>query len=521
MPALKVLLIEHGRHRGGGLERMLLDLGNLVSSTPATEGDIGQVVRARPALDVALLAVYSREALGVERIVRTIQTELEVPVLLCTKSTAPEVLDRAKNADVYGFIALPVKRDHLQSALGLAIRSFQREAALRDTGRLDKRAQQSQKLESLGVLAGGIAHDFNNLLMSILGNADMSLRELSPASPARDMIREIHEAAQHAAELCKQMLAYSGRGRFVIQSLDFNDLIGEMTHLLDASVPEGVTLHLALSDGLPPVQGDVTQLRQIVMNLFSNAREALGDEQGEITISTRAIDCDREYLSSTYLDEDLPAGAYVALAIGDTGCGMRTEEQNRIFDPFYSTKFTGRGLGLPAVLGVVRGHNGAIKVDSEPGEGSTFTVLFPEAELPAEQLPAKLVDAPGWRGTGVVLVVDDEELVRSVTKRILERMGFSVLAARDGREGIQVFEEHRGEIAVVLLDLTMPRMSGEETYRELRRISQTVPVILSSGYDAMQAAERFTADGLAGFIQKPYRSKDLCAKLRTALTLAM
>lgn len=392
-----------------------------------------------------------------------------------------------------------------------------RKRAEEERQRLEAQVQHAQKLESLGVLAGGIAHDFNNLLMGILGNADMAQHELSPVSPARLSVMEIETAAKRAAELTRQLLAYSGKGRFVIEAINLSELVEEMAHLLEVSISKKATLKYHFASDLPSVLADAAQIRQVVMNLIINASEAIGTKSGIIAVTTGAIDCDRSYLRSTYLDEELPEGLYVYLEVSDTGCGMDQDTLGRIFDPFFTTKFTGRGLGLAAVLGIVRGHQGALKVYSEPGRGTTFKVLLPAHNRPAEPLRADTTDAGGWRGQGAVLLVDDEQTVRALGKRMLERIGFRVLVAEDGLGAVALFREHAEDIVCVILDLTMPHMDGEETFRILRQICPEVPVILSSGYNEQEVTQRFVGKGLAGFIQKPYQLGNLQAKLREVL----
>ncbi|QFG03705.1 PAS domain S-box protein [Tepidiforma bonchosmolovskayae] len=383
--------------------------------------------------------------------------------------------------------------------------------------RLDLQVQQTQKLESLGVLAGGIAHDFNNLLVAILGNAGLALMELPPESPARQTVLAIETAAQRAAELTRQMLAYSGKGKFVIEQLNLSRVVEEMAHLLEISVSKRAVLRYRFAPDLPAIEGDATQLRQVIMNLITNASDAIGDRSGVISVSTGIVDADAAYLKTAYMDDDLPEGQYVYLEVADTGIGMDAETAARIFDPFFTTKFTGRGLGLAAVLGIVRSHRGAIKLSTAPGRGTTFTILFPAAGPPAPPGPAP---APETASTplprAVILVVDDDETVRAVTRRMLELSGFTVLLAADGAEAVALYRERPG-IDLVLLDLTMPAMDGEETFRELRRLDPGVRVILTSGYSEQDAADRFAGTGLAGFIQKPYRPQDLIETVRAAL----
>jgi len=380
----------------------------------------------------------------------------------------------------------------------------ERQQAEQERGKLEAHLREVQKLESLGVLAGGIAHDFNNLLMAILGNADLTLLSLSPVSPARPNVEEIVRASQRAAELCRQMLAYSGKGRFIVGPYDLSEIVREMSQMLEVSISKKATLRYFFGQDLPLVNVDSTQIRQIIMNLITNASESLGDRSGFISVSTGFLNCDRTYLSESYLDDKLPEGKYVYLEVSDTGCGMDAETRSRIFDPFFTTKFTGRGLGLAAVLGIVRGHKGALKVYSEPGKGTTFKILLPTLEWsPNDREPVLEPSAP-LPDSGTVLLVDDDPLVREVGEKMLVKLGFQVLTAADGREGLEVFRTHKEAIDCVLLDLTMPKMDGEEAFQELSRLKSDVKVILSSGYNEQNVIQQFAGNGPAGFIQKPY-----------------
>jgi PAS domain S-box-containing protein len=385
-----------------------------------------------------------------------------------------------------------------------------RKRAEEERARLEDQMREVQKLESLGVLAGGIAHDFNNLLMAILGNADLALLSLSPASPAHPKLEQIVRASQRAADLCGQMLAYSGKGRFVVGRYDLPEIVQEMAQILKVSVSKKVALRYFFAADLPAVEVDATQMRQVIMNLITNASEALGDQSGFISVSTGVMDCDRAYLAESYLDDKLPEGKYVYLEVADTGSGIDEETRRRIFDPFFTTKFTGRGLGLAAVLGIVRGHQGAIKVYSEVGQGTTFKILLPAREwAPGDRGPSAAQSVPPLSRGGTILLVDDDPEVRDVGSQMLERLGFKVLTAAHGREGLKVFQEYGGGIDCVILDLTMPEMGGEEVFRELRRLRSNVRVILSSGYNEQEVTQRFAGKGLAGFIQKPYRVANL------------
>lgn len=377
---------------------------------------------------------------------------------------------------------------------------------------LEKQILHTQKLESLGVLAGGIAHDFNNILTTIVGNAELALRRLRNESPALENLRRIEQAAARAADLAKQMLAYSGKGKFVVENIDLNILLEEMLHLLDVSISKKSVLRLNPCNPLPAVEADATQLRQVIMNLVINASEAIGDKSGVIAVTTGCMDCDRSYLKDVWLDENLTDGLYVYLEVSDTGCGMDKETLTKLFDPFFSTKFTGRGLGMSAVLGIVRGHKGAIKVYSEPGKGTTFKIL-----LPASGRPAEIFDHESrqddWQGSGRVLLVDDEETIRGIGAEMLKELGFTTLTADDGREALKAFAAYP-DIVFVILDLTMPHMDGEQCFRELRRLNPDVKVIMSSGYNEQEITQKFVGKGLAGFVQKPYNLSVLKEAIR-------
>lgn len=384
--------------------------------------------------------------------------------------------------------------------------------------RVEERMRRELKLESLEVLAGGIAHDFNNLLVGILGNAELARMEMAMDSPIREHLDEIEQAAHRAASLSKKMLAYSGKGRFVTTNLDLSIVVEESLSLIP--IPSHIRLERHLKSNLSAIKADASQLHQMLSNLVANAIEAVGetslsDKTGLISLTTGERDCDREYLAETFLDEDLEEGRYVFLEIRDAGHGIDPEIQTKVFDPFFTTRFPGRGLGLPVVLGIVRGHHGALKLSSEPGSGTVVQVLFPASTEAVAVPTVEVVADRAWQGHGKVLVVDDEAVVRNIASQMLEMLGFEVMVASDGDEGIEVFRRHGDEIVLVLLDLTMPRMSGEETFSEMRRLRSDVRVILISGYEEERATERFEA--LAGFIQKPYQLGMLREKIRRVL----
>jgi signal transduction histidine kinase len=381
--------------------------------------------------------------------------------------------------------------------------------------RADEQMRNAQKLESLGVLAGGIAHDFNNLLVGVLGNAGLALLELPEDSSARQPIRDIEVSAQRAAELTRQMLAYSGRGRFRVEPVDLSAVVEEMSQLLRRVISKQTQLSLRLGRQVPAVVADVTQLRQVVMNLITNASDALGELGGTVTLETGTVMADRAMLASTYLNEELPPGLYVYLDVSDTGSGMDTATSARIFEPFFTTKFTGRGLGLAAVLGIVRGHKGAISVESAPHRGTRFRVLLPATTTAAGAAEAPAGAALG-QGDGLVLLVDDEEAVRGLARRVLERGGYQVLEAESGENALTLLKQHPASVRAVVLDLTMPGLGGEATLQQLRQIRPDLPVIVSSGY---VPEEEGTMAGVP-FLAKPYRPSELVDAVKAVIESA-
>jgi two-component system cell cycle sensor histidine kinase/response regulator CckA len=405
---------------------------------------------------------------------------------------------------------------NVSGCIGTVADISDRKRAEEENRKLEAQVQHAQRLQSLGIFAGGLAHDFNNLLTIILGNARMALLDLPPGSAAVENLAEIEIASSRAAELTGQMLAYSGKGRFTLHAVNLSRLAEEIANLLQTVIPKKTAIQFNLESALPAVEADPAQIRQIVMNLITNAAEAIGEEGGVVRVSTGVMDADRTYLAGTYCDDHLPEGRYVYLEVRDTGCGMTSETQGKIFDPFFTTKFTGRGLGLAAVLGIVRAHHGALKVSSQPGVGSTFRLLFPGTDKPEE---VRAEDPAGVRvqpGRGTILVVDDEPGMRNLARAILEHSGFTVLTACDGGDAVRVFRRHAGEVSAIVLDLTMPVMNGEEAAAEIRRIRTDVPIILSSGYGEHDVARRVAGQGLAGFLKKPYEPAELTEALQRA-----
>lgn len=382
----------------------------------------------------------------------------------------------------------------------------------------ERNLQESHRLESLGLMAGGFAHDFNNLLTAILGNASLARTDLSPDSPTVPYLSEIEKTSLQAAELCNQMLTYSGMGRFEMQQTSLSSLVEGMKHLIEVSIYRKITITFKLAQDLLPVETDAAQILQVVLNLVINASEAIGDQPGTICVTTGNVRITPESSFEDYATQLPEPGNYIYLEVTDTGCGMDAETKAKIFHPFFTTKFTGRGLGLSALLGIVRGHNGALRVTSELARGSTFTLLLPSA--PEEVIPETASAASiegGWRGSGTILVVEDDPPVRRVIVRILESSGFTVLQAGDGLAGVETFQAHANDILMVVLDMTMPRMLGEEALAQMKAIRPDIPVILMSGYTEQEAANRLSKQDWVGFLQKPFKKENLMEKLRTIL----
>ena len=388
---------------------------------------------------------------------------------------------------------------------------------------LQAKLLQSQKLESLGVMAGGIAHDFNNLLTGMLGNASLLVDSL-PAqghTEDRELAENILNAAERAAGLTRQMLAYSGKGRFEVRPTDLSVQVREILPLIKPMMDANAQVQLNLADQLPEIEADPGQMQQLIMNLIINGAEALGGAQGQVTVTTEKVFVDDTFLAQSFSIDNTSPGHYVKLEVQDTGCGMDEETKAKIFDPFFTTKFTGRGLGLAAVSGIIRGHKGALKVYSSKGQGTTFQVFLPAIEKhDARDQPVYIPDLSEHRGQGTVLLVDDEEIIRKVGQASLERQGYQVLLAKNGLEAIQLFESRHSEIVLIVLDMTMPVMGGEQALGHLRKIDPSTPIVACSGYNQVEVIRKLISGGVSGFLQKPYTYSSLIAKVRQVLEAA-
>jgi len=374
---------------------------------------------------------------------------------------------------------------------------------------MERQLLHAQKMDSLGALAGGIAHDFNNLLAVIMSNIELAILDIPTTSRVQDCLTNALLAGKRAAELTRQMLAYSGRGRFVTGEVELSKLVRDLADLLKVSISKSVRLELNLASDLPLIHADTAQVQQVLINLVTNASEAVGDKPGVLTVTTSVRDCDASYLAETRTSHKPAAGRYVVLEVSDTGCGMDDSVRAKLFDPFFTTKFVGRGLGMSAVLGIVQGHRGAIMVSSKPKKGASISVLFPavvkvsESATPREILPFVPSKTPAATLSGTVLVADDETQVRSMMELLLKRMGLQVLSADDGKQAVELFRQHAPEIKFVLMDLTMPNLDGRKALAEIRQIRPEVKVVLTSGYESDDLMDRYGQDGFDAFIQKP------------------
>ena len=379
---------------------------------------------------------------------------------------------------------------------------------------LEQRMVQAQKLEGLGIMAGGVAHDFNNLLTPILGHASLALLDLPVDSPVRARLQGVQRAAHRAAALTQQMLSYTGTGPFQVGPVNLSDMVREVGELIESAASGGVEVDYRLAPSLPATDADSSQLTQVVMNLITNAVEAVGEGGGQVVIRTGVLEGE---LDEAPMYGELESGrAYVWFEVEDDGCGMDEETLARIFDPFFTTKFTGRGLGLAAVLGIVRGHAGAIELDTEAGRGTRFRVVLPSTVRQVAVAPAPVSTEGEWQSQGLVLVVDDDEAIRELAGDTLEMCGFTVFYAGDGREAVELFQKNADDVRLVLLDRTMPVIGGSEALDRIRRIRKDARVVLMSGYSHERAVDELS-EGLAGFIQKPFLPMTLIEKVREAL----
>jgi two-component system cell cycle sensor histidine kinase/response regulator CckA len=460
---------------------------------------------------------YSREELVGLHVTQISQENPEVIDRNVTRMIAGEVLQHeVTNVQKDGSLRFYELReagvtlpDGSMSILAVSNDITDRKRAEQAKLEMERQLLHSQKMDSLGALAGGIAHDFNNLLAVIMSNIELAISDIPITSPAQNCLTDALLAGKRAAELTRQMLAYSGRGRFVTSEVDLSKLIWDLSDLLKVSISKSARLEFNLAADLPRTQADSAQLQQVLMNLVTNASEAIGDKPGVLTVSSSVRECDASYLAETRTVNKPNPGRYIVLEVSDTGCGMDDAVRAKLFDPFFTTKFVGRGLGMSAVLGIVQGHHGAIMVSSKPRKGTVISVLFPAvvklAEISTIRPPISLTVPTASSATlsGTVLVADDEAQVRTLMEMLLQRMGFNVLSASDGQSAVEMFRQNAAEIKFVLIDFTMPNLDGRKALAEIRQIRPEVKVILTSGYESGDVMDRYQQHGFDAFIQKP------------------
>lgn len=374
----------------------------------------------------------------------------------------------------------------------------------------EDKAHESQRLESLGMLAGAIAHDFNNLLHVIMLNADLARNHLNADSKSAVSIDRLMTTVNRAAELCSELLAYSGRGHFTIEPFDAEQLVGEMKNLLEISTPKGVAIEMSTDGSNPTINGDITQIRQVIMNLITNAGEAIGNRpDGLIRIAVATQDYDRSDLELKRFIEDVEPGKFVSIIVEDNGAGMDPSTIKRMFDPFFSTKETGHGLGLSAVLGIVRGHQGTISVESSVEAGTSISTLFPLDQNSQQRVIPAAASPQAVPSQGLILFVDDEEEIRDLGSTVLNECGYSVIEASNGQEAIDIFTDRHEELRLVIIDLMMPHKTGLEAYFEISEIDKSVPVVFSSGFNESELLQQLPPKTRAAFLKKPYLANDL------------
>ena len=414
------------------------------------------------------------------------------------------IINRAGETRWVDFSAATITLRGRIYGLGTALDITDRMSAHEEHLQMERKLLDAQKLESLGLLAGGIAHDFNNLLAVIQGHAGILREEVGDSTQADESLSRIEETCRRAAELVRQMLAYSGRGRFQVKPMDLNHELEGVGHLLSVSLPKDVVLRYELGRDLPAVEADPSQVQQVVLNLVTNAAEAMAEGGGQIVLRTGVAKLDRPAIAGLRAAEAMVPGRFVWLEVEDEGCGMDPATQARVFDPFFTTKFTGRGLGLAAMQGIVRSHQGGVSLESEPGKGTRFRVYFPSLDSSLPEATLAQIQRASYRGEGLVLVVDDEPAIRDLARTLMERVGFQVLLAGDGFEALDLYRHHHEELALVIMDLVMPRMGGVEAHTRMHELDPSVPMLLMSGFGHEEAVSEMEAQGKAFFLPKPF-----------------
>ncbi len=513
MGQARIMIVEDNAMVARDLRDCLEELGYEVVCTRASgEQSIDSAEALRP--DAVIMDIHLRGEMDGIEAAEQIYARRGIPVVFLSAFSDRELLERAKRVGSFGYMIKPFEERELYAMLEIALYKARAE---KQRARVEARLRQAEKAEGLRVMAGSIAHNFNNMLQATLSYLELAREQLPADSDAEEYVQGAEDSVVRAAEMSTQMLRYVGQARTAMCRSNLSRLVEGASDLLRASMRGEISLSMDLAREDAAIDADHGQVHQVVMHLFNNAVEAIGKQPGTVTIATRVVALDRRQLEESCLHQDLPAGDYAVLEITDTGCGMDHETAAKVFDPFLTTQFIGRGLGLADALGIVQGHGGGIAIDSEPGKGTTLRVLFPVVGKLEAAPPPESAIVDDRQRPATILLVDDEDLLRRVETEMLEQAGYTVMFAADGREAVEVFRRHADRIDCVLLDLAMPRMDGEACFEALRRINNDVRVVLSSGFPESNVLPRFAGRGLAGFLHKPYTSAALKEKLRRVL----
>ncbi len=463
--------------------------------------------------DLILLDIMMPDINGYEvcRILKEQENTRDIPVIFITAMIEETNEVKGFSLGAVDYITKPFKPAILKRRIRTHLELRQAE---KDKLELEQQFQQYQKLESLGVLAGGIAHDFNNILAIIIGYC--SLIKLNYGTAEKN-IPIIESAAERAAVLCRQMMAYAGKAQLTKTRINLVEKVEEIVSMLKVTLPQNSVIKTDLSPEIPLIEADASQLGQVVMNLIINASEAIGTEQGKVGVSLNRIKITAGKAIKDYNGKPIAPGEYVCLEVTDDGCGMSEETKWRIFEPFYTTKFTGRGLGMSAVLGIVISHGGALQLFSQPDQGTTFKVYLPVqvSETAVDEVLTASKPVDQWRGSGTVLIAEDEDSIRHMARNFLEMFGFTVLEASNGKEALEIYQKNAAEITLVLTDMGMPVMDGYELFHKLKNLDPELPIIVSSGYGDAEVSERIGSDNIAGIISKPYNPGQLREVLKS------
>ncbi len=455
--------------------------------------------------DIPTTAIWAEKAYGLNK--QAVLIEMETLYNFEHRRAEGEYTvncrDGSKKIWDFSSVSINFISDGRRTVMSMAADVTDRKKAEEEKLALEQQFQQTQKLESLGVLAGGIAHDFNNILAVIMGYSSLIKMDYDDAEKH---IPEIEKAAERAAALCRQMLAYAGKAQFIEDQINTWMLVDEMVTMLKTTIKQNVVIKPELCTDTHFITGDASQIRQIVMNLIINAAEAIGEEQGEICVSLARKEIQEGQSKKDHLGKVIPAGQYICFKVTDNGCGMDDETRCKIFEPFYTTKFTGRGLGMSAVLGIITAHKGALQLTSQPGKGTTFKVYLPiqNSDTAGDDTISHAVPSVPWQGSGTILLAEDEEQVKLIAKTMLTILGFTVIEASNGKEALELYHNNAADITLVVTDIGMPVMGGYELFRELKKLNPELPIIISSGFGEADVTSRIPIDEIAGLINKPY-----------------